>query len=702
MPRKNREVGVKDEVQVGGHGELIEEFERRLRRSDSSFTQWREWAKKYYDTYANDPWPDGAKDTMESQGRPPVNFNYSLSTINAVIGQDMADRREAQFQAQSDDQRVAFVGDLYTRLLRHVYKRSKGHRQESVAFYDDLVTGYGWCEGYVDASRFPFRICVRHVDCLEMLVDPDYREDNCSDARYLIRRKKWSLEDALAKWPDKSADLRSLSSAVQQDEGTPRVVHANNYAGPGSEVADLDGDEPYVMIYDYQRRKKVPFVVVDDPRTGEPVQMPRSKFEAWKKEAFADVDQATGQPLVAEANPVYFAKDVYERAYFAGGAGRVSIVLSEPAELSTEMFTYRCVTGFRRKETQSGRTKHFGLMALIYEPQLWSSKSLSSIVEMLARAGKGGGFIRKDALDDPQAFIDGQAIPGKWWLLAEGVEDAKKAVVERDPVAWPQAMEQILRIATEGIPYLSAVTDWVKGTARQERSNVLISNLQQQSMVVLNPIFDPLSQFRVDLALLLGRLIQRHMSPDEIDRVLKGVKAEGLTFTKQVDPATMQEIESPMLVQDDAVQGGARPVTPSDLLQGETFDLFEFDITVDLGQASTTAKQAIWQMSTNTAFVQEVMKTMPQVAARFVPFLIANMPGLPSETARTMSAEIQKDMEAQLHQGTVQGVMETLQTLDPQSLQQIAVAAAQTLQAQMGAPQGQPQPGAEQPAPAQQ
>jgi len=701
MEIMNRQVGIKDEPTPGGNFELIQEFERRLRRADASFAQWRMWAKKYYDTYASDPWPDGVKETMEAEGRPPVNFNYSLSTLNAVIGQDMADRREAQFQAQSDDYRVSFLGDLYTRLLRHVYKRSKGHRQESVAFYDDLVTGYGWAEGYVDASRFPFRVCVRHVDCLEMLVDPDYREDNCSDARYVIRRKKWSLEDAEAKWPDKVGELRALSTAVQESDGAPRVVHANNYAGPGTEDADTDTDEPSVLIYDYQRRKKVPFVVVDDPRTGEPVQMKRSEFDAWKKAAFAEKDQTTGQPLVTELSPVYFAKDVFERAYFAGGAGRVAVVLSEPAELPTEMFTYRAVTGFRRKETASGRTKHFGLMSLIYEPQLWSSKSLSAIVEMLARAGKGGGFIRKDALDDPQAFIDGQAIPGKWWLLNDSVEDAKKAIVERDQVAWPQAMEQILRIATEGIPYLSAVTDWVKGTARQERSNVLISNLQQQSLVVLNPIFDPLSQFRVDIALLLGRLIQKHMSPDEIDRVLKGVKAEGITYQKQIDQNTMEEVEVPIMVQDGSVLGGGRPITASDLLQGETFDLFEFDITVDLGQASTTAKQAIWQMSTNTAFVQEVMKTMPQVAARFVPFLIANMPGLPAETARTMSSDIQKDMEAQLHQGTVQGVLETLQTLDPQSLQQIAVAATQTLQAQMAGPQGQPQPGAAPPAPAQ-
>lgn len=676
-------------------GKLTEEFSRRLQASRNSFANWRRRAKKLYDTYGGDPWPDEARLQLESTERPVVNFNYALSTINAVVGQDMADRKEAQFQGwhDQDDEDAPLdqlSGELYTSLVRKIMDRRQGHRQVSTVQYDQLITGYGWAECHVDVSRYPFWVQPKQVDCMEMFPDPEYNETNVADGRYLVRERNWTLEDVRAKWPSKA---KFLNPRIADWKGIlPRKVYARAYQNPGNpSTPESQKPEDEVKVYDYQFRKKEPWVVFEDPQTSERDTMPKKDFDRYVK-SLGEIVGDDGLPVLREEiETLDYARDVYYRCYLAeGGDGSDGYtVLEKPKRIREDCFTYKCVTGFRRKEKESGRTKHFGLMDVIYEPQLWSAKTLSSIIEMLGRGAKGGGFIKSGALQNPDKFFEEQSRPGVWWLANDDF-DPRKDIHERNPVQWPTAMEKLMTIATEGIPYLTAVTDWVKGTAMQERSNVLISNLQSQAMTVLNPLMDPLSQFRVEMSQLIARMAMNYMEPETINKVVGKPKLEGVTYIPRQDPETGEEIEEPIMVEDPSSPEGQRPVSGYDIMSRK--DVLDYHVVVDLGTASVTAKQAIWQLFTQTAMANKLLEDPRFPAEKFFPFLIRNMPGLPAEQAKTLSNEVEHDMEQAKQMQTVEGLVTTFLEMPQEEQQQVMMAVQQAMGGEQP-PQAQQQPG---------
>lgn len=643
---------------------LVDTFWRRLKRSETQFSRWRQQVKLYFRTYAGDPWPDGDKAALGEQNRVATNFNYALSTCNAVLGADQADRREARFEGVDDLELDQFNGEGLTRLVRHIYQKCNAYRMESQTMFDMLISGYGWGEAFVDSSRFPFRIATSYVDANEMYVDPDYKLDNCADARYVIRRRRFSLEDAIARWPEKTRELRTIAQKTQNSPFAKPAV-ANDY-GPGSMAASDPGlEEDSVWVYDYQYRQKERWIGFDNPVTEKATEMPVAEFKKVSKEL-----EAQGVYL---EQAVEFARDVWMRAWIAGGSAEraENLVLAKPARILEDCFTYRVATGFRERDFTTGLHRHFGLMALIYEPQMFTAKSLSLILEILSRSAKGGGFIKANALEDPQGFMKFQSEPGRWFL-ASNESNLKEDIYERDQVEWPSAIDRMMQISIEALPQLSAVTDWVKGTAQQERSNVLISNLQSQSMVVLNPIMDPMSQYRVEMAGLVAKLAVRYMPRNDVNKVLNGLKAEGLTYMKIVDPLTLQEQEQPI---PNPMTG--EPITPWDLLQDA--ELFDFHIAVDLGAASVTAKQAIWQMFNQTGLLSKMAEIGFPMGDLF-PFMLRNMPMIPVEQSKQLSQKIERQLKAQELQGTVQGVMQSLEALPADQLQQVAQASMQMLQ----------------------
>jgi hypothetical protein len=661
----------------------------RLERSLSAFRDWREKCRRWFRFYSNDAWDPADRGTLEEEGRIPVTFNYSLSTINALVGSDMADRKEARFWGVDGQLRDEVTGEWLTTISRHNWQRARGHRIESQAQLDQLITGYGWAQVFVDSTRFPFRVKPGYVDPLNMHPDPDYRDDNLADARYLIHEEKWHREDAIAQWPDKEDELAALGAVYGAAGMFPKSAERGRHyhVSLPDDTYRTEEDER-VHIFDYQFRKREPWVAFTDPETGERQQLSSEDFAARRKELEAVLDESTGMPVFGAIQSVQFARDVTYRAWLAGDAGAMSVILEEPRRIEQDMFTYRAATGFREKDTETGRTRHFGLMAVIEEPQRWSAKVLSMIIEMMARNSKGGGFIKPSALVDAEKFKQDAGKPGAWHFIADEAVIGDD-IVERQAMQWPQGLERLLDMAVNAIPELSSVTNWIKGTAQTERSNVLISNLQSQSMVVLGPLLDPMSQFRVELHTLAAKMAQQYMDPEEMNRLLGELDPiEGVTHEAVPDEETGEVSLQPIMVADEEL-GGERPITPADILRD--LDLLEYHVAVDLGAASSTAKQALWQLFNQTGLLQKLVEVGFPMQELF-PWLIRNMPGIPAEVAKQIAGKVQQQMEAQQEQQDLEALTENATSLPPEQQQQLLDALMQTMQSQ--------QPPPEQPAPA--
>jgi len=654
--------------------DFVVKFRKNLEGSRSAFSPWKEKAKKYYRTYAGDPWSDADRAKMQKEDRPPVTYNYALSVINAVLGKEMSERKEIKFEGVGKhDLRDQKVAEWQTNLVRTWWAQCDGHRHESQSLLDQLITGYGWGHVFLDLSRFPFKVKLEHVDPWEMLPDPKAKDDNLTDARWLIRERRWGVDEVKAVWPEKSESLVASLSTSGHSSVYPKVAVAgyttNSIVAP---------DEEEITVWEYQFRKKERWVAFVDPDTDERLELPQDEFDQVQQQA----EEAGMQVPEWEA----FMRDVFYRCYLGGSEQSDTVVLQEPERMHTDLFTYTCITGFREKIIGE-RTEFFGLMHLIYEPQMWSSKVLSTIIEVMARSNKNGILYEQGSIVDPIKFKEEFSKPGGMMMVEEGALRDKRLEFLKPP-SYPQGLDMIIHQAVKGIHDISGVSEIVMGTSKQERSNVLVTNYQDKSYTLLTPLIDPLSGFRIRIGRLLAAYIQKYVPEEDINRSIEDEGVKDLTVRPMVDPQTGQ----PMMDPETGKPGMEQIATPGQLLK--QVNLMDYDVVVDLSFATTSEKQSLWQLFAQHGVLQMLTEAGVPTHKLF-PFIFRMLP-VPAEMARELGDEMEKELGQQNAMQTADGMIEIFQGMDPETMNQVAQQVMQIMQ-QMQQQQQQQQPQQQQP-----
>lgn len=643
--------------------EFLDRFRDHLQNAKGAFTSRRERDSLYYAAYAGDPWPPGVKEAMENEDRPTVTHNLALTIVDTVLGEEMNERREVQFQGVGTDLHDIKAAEWLTFLTRTWFAQIDGHRHEMHALFDQLVTGYGWGHVYLDMGKFPFKPALEHVETWEMWPDPRAKDDNLSDARWLIREREWLLEDVEAMWPDKAKDIGARTHSGSTSRIVPQKV-VSDYEGDGFEAPGEDT----CTVWEYQFKKKERWVAFIEPQTQIRDSLPESEFKKIAKELRAQgMEPPASQP---------FLRDVFYRAFMAGSAKTDTVILQPPERIPADRFTYVCLTGFRHKLADSGRTEFFGLMHLLYEPQLFAAKVHSMIVEVMARSNKNAVLYEAGAFPNPRKAIEDLAKPGAAIEVADGAVKEGRVQFTTSP-PYPNALGELLSYSVGALYRASGITEFLMGNSTRERSNVLIQNYQERSLTLLAPLTDPLEGFRIGIGRVLAAFIQRYVPAEDIDRMIGDEGIEGLTIQMAPDPMTGQMVPQPI-------------ATPSSILK--ELNLMDFDVVVDTGAATSTERQHIWSILSE----QGVMKFMAESGVpmdQFFPHLLRLMP-IRAEVAKQLGDTMEQQMQQAQAAQTAEGMVQVFSELDPQTQQQVHESIMQIVQ------QSQPQPeGGEQPAP---
>lgn len=641
-------------------------------QSRSSAEGWFEkiWKEngELYDVYWGETLSDVDKEFLARTKRPAISFNMARSTIDAIVGSDMADRKEVVFKPVGSEAIDNLRADFGTRLVRFMAMRRNVARQESDAFFDDLIGGYGFTETYLDMSSFPLSVPGDHVPQHEMYPDPDAVQDNLADARFFIRKKKWQIEEVQARWPDKAKSIQWQIDSGKIPGATPIAGSTSAFSSSyrvrqGVQIAD---------VYDFVYYRLMPKVVWIDPQTGERKDTVRKEYEtaqkALDKEYKAELaiydtqvealqqhvqdSASTGLPPApveqpqppqpAEIQVVHeYSGRCYYRAYILGASKTPDgAMLLEHKELAVSSFPYTCVTGYKWKRKAEERVRFFGMMRVILDPQKSFNRALQTTMDILARSAKGGGFIEETALVGTlENFTESQAVPGMWHAVKDGAIAANQIKEKPLPQVSP-GLAEFMRTSQQAFSLCSGVTDFVKGTASQERSNVLVSNLQTQSMTMLNPLMEPLNGFRVMAGRTRLEIILKHLPDEDINRIIGDVDpkgAIGILFTQDGKPLA-KDGQTPYDPQQDV--NGEGPLQPADIMRSTS--PLDFDVVVDIGQASPNSRQALYG-----ALEQGVAKTMldaiTQAGLDAGPMVMAMTRALPlpGEQANALADEMQ-------------------------------------------------------------
>lgn len=670
----------------------------------------KQWAKLFA-AYGSDFLTKAEKEYLLSTDRPPVEINLLTAKINAVRGSIASSRMEAVFKPHSDSDIANVKAGWMTQLVRKAFTDCGAYDELDQCFFNDLVTGYGAAEMYLDTSRIPFRGMLRKAQLHEMWPDPDACTLNLKDKTFDIRVRKALVEQVIARWEGREEEIKQHAEQWGTLGAGERSTTKRGGRSTGGGGKDSLRGKVEIAQFIYQRwMKRVRWY---DPERGVRRDTLPEELEARRTE-LERITDPNGMPLYEPIEEEEYRGETWYRAHLMLGgfetkkkdkAARGLLILDHE-ESPRIGSTFEWVTGLAQEEPDKERVLFFNIMGIAYGLQMVLNRTLQEELAILAREAKGGLFYAEEAVPDEYpggeaAWIKDQSKPGSATKIAtEGWDRFQQKELPRIPSGLDRMEEKLV----QWIGQAMAITDAFVGSVQQERSAVYLSNLQQQGLVTLGPVLGPYVAFIKNCGVAMAEILIRHLPTSDIDRLLDYPEFEGLTHqvneeTGELEPMFVNDPDAPVM--DEATgeqafdpQTGEPlyeqiPVTAGYALKQE--NPLDYEVNVDTGQATISLRYAIWEM-VEQGILQTMQNALPAKAFRhFLMFMVRNIP-ITGEQGSQLAKDIEKAIEEEDELQTLEGVKEYLGTLPPEQVQQALQDVAGALGIQLGGeqPAGKP------------
>ena len=195
-----------------------------------------------------------------NNGKPALVINYLKKRVDLLVGQQMQNKTDIRvFPVEGEDSGLC---DIYTQAIKWSMVSSKSYRQISQGFKNSSISGLGWlsCEVSFAKDIINGDITVRSEDPFRIMCDPNFKEMDLSDCRYIIRGGILAKEEAVELWPDKADLLNGIQAAVLPNEFAYNAEPYDNLKG-------------YVFISEYWYRAYENNIVVVDTISGDTLEM---------------------------------------------------------------------------------------------------------------------------------------------------------------------------------------------------------------------------------------------------------------------------------------------------------------------------------------------------------------------------------------------------------------------------------------------
>lgn len=608
--------------------EILVKFNTRFRAAKEHFKAWREEARTLFDLKSGHQWDEADAGRLRAENRPYVTFNLSDKYHDAIVGLQINNRQEIKFYPRESGDVV--VNELLTGAVNWGRDLCDQADDETDAFGDCVLVGYGWMEGYLDrdldAGGAPAGL---RVDPLEMYPDPQATKRNLTDARYMIRVKLVETDEYRALLGETAADSTELAELEAEEDDLLSVI---------SEPQDYGEDTPRGgsrrngrrPVADYQFWRREPRFLVQVEGFGRATMEPHEwrYYEALLKRAKRPyrVTQTT--------------QKVYYRASVAGGA--VVAVKRSPYQ---DGFTYHAITG--KRDRNAG--VFYGIGRSLLDPQRWVNAFFSTILYSLMTNAKGGLMAEEDAFTDPRKAESEWSDPAAITWVRKGALAAGK-IVPKEPARYPEGLDRLMQFSMQAIPQVSGLNAELLGLAERVQAGVVEAQRKQSAMAIIAWAFDAMRRY------------YRSMGRQQAEYV-----------RLYVDEGT--------LIRINGEQGKQYVPLVKDRLTAQ------FDVIVDEAPTSVNQRERTWAvLETLIPQVLQAGLTIPKEVLDYAP--------LPADLAEKWKAALQPDPQKQaISEKSVMATLEKL-IADVQKTQadaHLSKAKADEIYAELGKPGADPQ-----------
>jgi Phage P22-like portal protein len=584
--------------------------------------QWHTEAKLDFAFRAGDQWKAEDLEYMEeTTKRACLTFNRIDPVIDSVVGAEITNRQEVRYLPRQVGD--APVNEVLTEGARWFRDQCDAEHEESNAFADAATCGIGWTETRLDYEDNPNGDPkIERIDPMEMFWDHAAKQANLVDARRIYRvRRKVPLIDVKVRWPvgpdggpfldDSSYDAGWAGN--EADEETPYSVHTT---GESLEHETSEGrQERFVTLVQVQWFEREEFyrALVANPLTGE-----------QQNAELSEQQHMLASMRMPQVGMTYRAIKQTRKCYYQAFVGSEILEVNKvvaPSGKHATAFNFVPVTG----KWDRNKGHFYGLVRGMRGPQTFANKWLSTTVEIMARAAKGGLMLEEGAVADSEDFETDWAKPGANSYFKPGAITGGK-VQQKPATQFPSDFMQMTQFAIASIRDVVGVNPESLGQASQEQAASLEYQRRQSATVILAPLFDSLRRYRRIEGRVLLFLITEYLTDGRLIRI---VGKEGESYVP--------------LIRDPGVT--------------------EYDVIVDDAPSSPNQKELVWNSMVTMMPMIQNMQPPPEVILEILDYspvpasMVAkikqalarasqNAPPPPPDPMQLIMQEKQADIEA--------------------------------------------------------
>lgn len=256
------------DLQEGSKGktDLVREIDRKVIVASAKVEEWNKEAKEDFNFALGEQWTAEEKTKLEDQGRPVLTFNKIEPLIDLVCGHHTENK--ARIKAHPEGGEDKLFSEVADKAINHVDKMGHLNFKEDICFEEGAICGKSYLElGQVyDKDPINGDLVFRNDEPYAILVDPDSKEYDLSDARYLIKLTKLSKSRLIELYPKKESIIKTFNISMDDSTGdVKKEGDADNYhLGKEEEVNDktatedtLAGKDQLFTLKEYWHRKSV-------------------------------------------------------------------------------------------------------------------------------------------------------------------------------------------------------------------------------------------------------------------------------------------------------------------------------------------------------------------------------------------------------------------------------------------------------------
>ncbi len=416
------------------------------------------------------------------RGQPPTRRNEIAPILERIAGQFIQTRQICTFLGRNTP------GDDATGQIIQDYQRWSDQQnlyefREQEMTWHGLVGGVGWLKMWIKRNELGEETeTVRSRNPYTIFPDPcSTCYDPNEDAKYICEGAFMDLEDAIALWPDKESDLRSMEGASTGADayGTSAVAATllndgyfqNVSNGMGRVYTDIGRRRVRPFEIWYKRKIKLHYLFKDDGLLALPV----------------PIDNRAAKDLIKQLGDSVYSKPVWQDRMYVGVILGNLLIHHDVSPYITNLFPYI--------PFYSGRRMNGSPLALASRLVPINEAINKRESKALALFTNRQIIYEKNTLDDPENAQEEHAKPDGILEVNEGAISGQR-ILFRDNLEMGNGQLTLLQEDKDAIRRVSGQGNESMGMPSEVRSGSGIARKQMMSNLIVLPTQNNLRQTR--------------------------------------------------------------------------------------------------------------------------------------------------------------------------------------------------------------